>query len=63
MKLCKDCEHFGSNYYCYRKREVEPIIGQPIPLSPTTERYSILPWKCGKNARYFKLKSESGVSA
>lgn len=68
-RVCKNCEHFESAAYstrCVRgktKVGIEPVFGMPIykytvNREAIDERYSILPWRCGKHGRYFEEKKE-----
>lgn len=61
MKLCKDCK-FESYRMCAltAKRTVDYVTGHvKVDYTNSTpcvdERNSILPWKCGKKARFFEL--------
>lgn len=66
MILCKDCKHYNI-YSSYRGNECERKIYFVIDVvkgnkykfggkCPSDERTSILPWKCGRKARYFVAK-------
>lgn len=61
MRFCKDCK-FESYRICHRKvkQEFDIVSGTLTSLERlencTDERKSILPWKCGRKARFFQQK-------
>lgn len=62
LKLCKDCK-YESARCCDRlgKEEIDLISGKFVRKEVWTycaqERKSILPWHCGKNAKYFEART------
>jgi len=63
--LCNNCAHFDSyDHRCKRKQkyhELDLIHAQThVAYRPhknaSIQRFSLLPWKCGKRGRFFQQK-------
>jgi len=59
MNVCINCKHFY-DIYCVRKHtklETNPMWGTKVHdwrVHARDERESFLPWKCGKNGKFFE---------
>lgn len=64
-KLCIDCDHYSPSALrglCERLRINKSLVtgeNKGCIIDASDERYSILPWSCGKKARYFKPKQKN----
>ncbi|ABL96808.1 hypothetical protein BcepF1.077 [Burkholderia phage BcepF1] len=67
MNFCKDCANLTiDGITCARGpyiKGVDPVTGNEIRDYKVIdyarqERKGIMPWKCGKNARFFKAKEQ-----
>ena len=63
LKTCNNCKHYdnfwnlctrGKHHHGYDPVTGEKVFEYKVLRSAREERMSILPWHCGKNARYFK---------